>query len=381
MKWSIKLGRIAGIDVYVHATFLALMAFVAGSYLVAGEPVAEAVEGTAFLLAVFGCVLVHEYGHALTARRFGIRTRDITLLPIGGVARLERMPDRPVQELWVALAGPAVNVVIAGGLAVWILLTHALGLAGLWEEVGDSFAVRLLLVNVTLVLFNLIPAFPMDGGRVLRALLAMRMEYARATRIAARLGQAIACIFAFFGLLGIAGGMGNPMLLFIALFVWVGANQEASLAELRSTFGGAQVRDAMMTRYEWLSPAESLERAVQLVMAGAQSDFPVLMEDRVVGILTRRRLLSVLAQRGKWATIAEAMEVDFVSADAGAPLEGFLRRHAGRPPSVVPVLEAGRLVGLLTWDNLTDFVLIRAAMRGGLPSGAPGVPPVLGAVG
>ncbi len=379
MKWSIKLGRIAGIDVYVHATFLALMAFVVGSYLMAGEPVAEAVEGTAFLLAVFGCVLVHEYGHALTARRFGIRTRDITLLPIGGVARLERMPDRPAQELWVALAGPAVNVVIASGLAVWILFTHAVGLAGLWEEIGESFAVRLLLVNVTLVLFNLIPAFPMDGGRVLRALLAMRMEYARATRIAARLGQVIACVFAFFGLLGIAGGMGNPMLLFIALFVWVGANQEASLAEMRSTFGGAQVRDAMMTRYEWLSPTESLQRAVELVMAGAQSDFPVLTEGRVVGVLTRRRLLSVLAQRGTAVSIGEAMEVDFVFADAAAPLEGFLRGHGGRPPSIVPVVESGRLVGLLTWDNLTDFVLIRAAMRGGPRSTAPGVPPVLGA--
>lgn len=381
MKWSIKLGRFAGIDVYVHATFLALMAFVVGSYLMAGEPIADAVEGTAFLLAVFGCVLVHEYGHALTARRFGIRTRDITLLPIGGVARLERMPDRPAQELWVALAGPAVNVVIAAGLALWILFTHALGLGGLWEEVGDSFAVQLLLVNVTLVLFNLIPAFPMDGGRVLRALLAMRLEYARATRIAARLGQGIACIFAFFGLLGIAGGAGNPMLLFIALFVWVGANQEATMAEMRSNFGAAQVRDAMMTRYEWLSPTESLERAVQLVMSGAQSDFPVLNEGHVVGVLTRRRLLSVLAQRGPSANVAEAMEVDFISVDAGASLEGFLRRHGGRPPSVVPVLDAGRLVGLVTWDNLTDFVLIRTALRASPRSGSSGIPPVLGSVG
>jgi Zn-dependent protease len=172
-------------------------------------------------MALFGCVVMHEYGHALASRRYGIGTRDITLLPIGGVARLERMPENPRQELWVALAGPAVNVVLAAALAMWLAATRGWAPLNSLSVSGGSFAERLLVANVFLVAFNLLPAFPMDGGRVLRALLAMHMPYSRATRAAARTGQGMALLFGFIGLLG------NPFLLFIALFVWMGASQEA----------------------------------------------------------------------------------------------------------------------------------------------------------
>lgn len=376
MKWSVKLGKYAGIDVYLHITFLLFLAFIGALHVMGGRSMGAALEGVLFFCAVFGCVLLHEFGHALAARRYGIRTRDITLLPIGGVARLERMPDRPLQELWVALAGPAVNVAIVMVLSVWLLATgQGLGMEAL-DLTQGPMAARLLLVNASLVLFNMIPAFPMDGGRVLRALLAMRMEYARATRIAAFLGQGIAMVFALLGLLGLFGGMGNPLLLFIALFVWIGASQEAGMAQFRSALTGVTVRDAMLTNYYVLSPYDTLARAVEMVMAGSQQDFPVLEGRRVVGVLRRQGLLAALAEQGKWAPVSGAMEREFPVLEAGESLEVVLTAQSGRPLGAVPVVDRGEMIGLLTWDNITDFVLIQSAL--GTPrAGRMEVPPVL----
>ena len=204
MRWSWKIGRFVGIDVFMHFTFLLLIGWVLLSHWLQGESLAAALEGVGFILALFGCVVLHEYGHALTARRYGIKTRDITLLPIGGVARLERMPDKPTQELWVALAGPAVNMVIAIVLFAWLQLTSNLVPLAELEVGSGSFIERLMVINIVLMGFNMIPAFPMDGGRVVRALLAMRMEYTRATQIAASLGQSIAILFGFLGLVSIS---------------------------------------------------------------------------------------------------------------------------------------------------------------------------------
>jgi Zn-dependent protease len=217
MKWSWKLGEVAGIGVHIHATFLLLLAWVALAHWIEERSLALVVEGVGFILALFACVLLHELAHALTAIRYGIKTRDITLLPIGGMAQLERIPEDPKQEVWVTLAGSAVNVVIALALFAWLQLTGGLEPLNKLSVTGGSFLMRLMVVNVFLVAFNLLPAFPMDGGRVLRALLAMRMEYTKATQIAAYLGQALAFLFGFIGLLT------NPFLVFIALFVWIGA--------------------------------------------------------------------------------------------------------------------------------------------------------------
>ena len=375
MKWSFKLGRFAGIDVYLHATFLLFLAVVGGLEVFARGSVTAALQSVLFFCAVFGCVLLHEYGHALTARRYGIRTRDITLLPIGGVARLERMPDRPIQELWVALAGPAVNVVIAAILGLWLMFVGTVDVFGSMEIGRGPYAERLLLINVLLVVFNMIPAFPMDGGRVLRAMLALHMDYARATRIAASLGQAIALVFAFLGLRALFGGGGNPMLLFIALFVWIGAGQEAGAAQFRSELAGARVRDAMLTSFSTLAPEDPLARAVDLVMAGSQQDFPVLQRGRVVGVLTRQRLLGALAQSGRWVPVGTSMDREFALADADESLELTLQGRAGPNLGPVPVLERGLLVGVLTWDNITDFLLIQSALRRA-PADV-GMPPVL----
>src|SRR5213080_1855499 len=287
MKWSWKLGTVAGIGLYVHATFLLLLAWVGVTYWLAGGS-AAALDGIAFILALFACVVLHELGHALTARRYGIRTRDITLLPIGGVSRLERIPDDPRQEVWVSLAGPAVNVVIAAALYAWLLLSQTWRPLSALTMAGGPFLERLLLVNVSLAVFNLLPAFPMDGGRVLRALLAMRMDYVRATQVAAQVGQAMALVF---GLLGL---FTNPFL------VWIGAAQEASMVQMRTALSGIPVSRAMLTDFHTLAPEDPAKRVLELILAGSQQDFPVVdggQGGRLAGVLLRSDVLKALAQR------------------------------------------------------------------------------------
>ncbi len=357
MGWSLKLGEVAGIRVQVHFTFLIFLAWIVLSGLMAGKSQQVVLANTAFMLGLFGCVVLHEFGHALTAKHYGIRTKDITLLPIGGVARLERMPDDPRQELWVALAGPAVNVVIAAGLGMWLYATRgSLSLAGIDMATG-SFAERLLLVNVTLVVFNMLPAFPMDGGRVVRALLATRMEYTRATQIAASLGQGMALLF------GVVGFFYNPMLMFIALFVWIGAEQESSMVLMKSALGGIPVSAAMMTKFETVAPGDSLDHVSRLILSGSQQDFPVLDGKRVAGVVTRDGLLKALAQKDDPA-VSEIMRRDVAIADASDMLENALQRLQASGCNTLLVLQNQNLVGLLTAENLGEFLMIKNARNG-----------------
>ncbi|MBI4526774.1 MAG: site-2 protease family protein [Deltaproteobacteria bacterium] len=356
MKWSWKLGEVAGIGVHIHATFLLLIAWAALVHWMEGRSLAVVLEGIGFILALFACVLLHELGHALTAKRYGIKTRDITLLPIGGMARLERIPDDPRQEVWVTLAGSAVNVVIALALFGWLQFTGGLEPLNKLSVTGGSFLMRLMTVNVFLVLFNMLPAFPMDGGRVLRALLAMRMEYTKATQIAAYLGQGLAFLFGFIGLLT------NPFLLFIALFVWIGAAQEASLAQIRSALGGIPVARAMVTDFRTLTPRDSLARAVALVLTGAQQDFPVVEDRRVLGVLTRGDLLIGLARRGQETPVVDVMRREFQTVDSSETLETAFARLQTCECHTLPVVHSGQLVGLITMDNVGEFVAIQAAL-------------------
>ncbi len=357
MRWSWKLGEFRGIAVYMHATFLMLIVFVGLRHWSAGHTLEKTLEGVGFILALFSCVVLHEFGHALMAARYGIKTRDITLLPIGGVARLERMPEEPLQELWVALAGPAVNVVIAAALFGWIRFTS--GFTPL-EQLGvtsGSFLERLLAVNVILVIFNMLPAFPMDGGRVLRALLATRLEYSRATQIAASIGQFMALLFAFLGFFG------NPFLMFIALFVWIGAAQETSMVTMKAALGGIPVKRAMMTDFRTLRPGDSLQQAIDLILATPQQDFPVLEGSKVLGILPSRDLLVALQQRGPEALVGEVMRRDFLSLEANEMLDAALTRmHAAECCMTAPVIHGDTLVGLLTAENVSEFLLIVAAL-------------------
>ena len=364
MKWSWKIGQWRGIAVYVHATFLILIGFVLLSHWSQGHTIQATLAGVGFILAIFACVVLHEFGHALTAARFGIKTRDITLLPIGGVARLERMPEDPIQELWVALAGPAVNVVIAGVLFAWLTFTASFAPVEEMTATSGSFVQRLLAVNVFLVLFNMLPAFPMDGGRVLRALLATRIEYTRATQIAANVGQAMALLFVFVGIF-----IRHPFLIFIAFFVWIGAAQEASMAQMKSSLGGIPVASAMLTDFRALKPSDSVQQAIDLILSGSQQDFPVVDGDRVVGVLMRADLFTSLAQNGQGSAIANIMRRDFAVVDDSEMLEAAFERFQSCECLTIPVLRKQVLVGLLTMENVGEFIAIRTALKSLRPVG------------
>lgn len=356
MRWSWKIGRIAGINLYIHATFWLLILFILFLYWRQGHDAVTALWGAIFVMVIFGCIVLHELGHALVARRYGIKTRDITLLPIGGLARLERMPEEPRHEFWVAVAGLIVNFIIAGAIFV-VLEVLGIPVNTRFQWVGGNFLTKLMWVNVWLALFNLIPAFPMDGGRVLRALLATRMEYTQATQVAARIGQVIAF---FFGLVGL---FTDPFLLFIALFVWMGAEQEAAMSQMKTSLGSIPVQRVMLTDFRTLNPDDPLSRAIEYMLAGWQHDFPVVFGERVLGILAREDLMRTLAEKGSSGLVRDAMRREFQTADSHEMLEHALATLRASNARSLPVLHDGNLVGMLTMDNVGEFVMIQSALR------------------
>ncbi|NIM49799.1 MAG: CBS domain-containing protein [Gemmatimonadales bacterium] len=358
MKWSWKLGRVSGIKIQVHWTFLIIIAWVVLLHVSQGASAAAMVGGVALVLAVFGCVVLHELGHALTAKRFGISTRDITLLPIGGVARLEKMPEKPREELLVAVAGPAVNCAIATLLALGLGLARAHQPVAEVTVVGGNLFAQLMWINVILVLFNLLPAFPMDGGRILRALLAYRLDYLRSTRIAAAVGQMMAILFGFVGLLS------NPFLVVIAIFVYLGAQAEAQQVQVRFALEGVSVREAMMTRFQVLTAHHTLNDAVGELLAGAQQDFPVLEDDRLVGMLIRGDLVKALKDRTRDTSVTEVMRREYQVVDENEDLHSaLLRMRRGRCASV-PAVRGQSVVGLLTLENVGELLMVSSALRG-----------------
>lgn len=339
MRWSYKIARIAGIDVKIHVTFLLLLAWFGLIYW-QQDGMRGAVEGVGFTLLLFLCVLLHEFGHAFAARAYGIRTPDITLLPIGGVARLERMPDKPVQELVVALAGPAVNVVI--GLVLSVVVVAKIRMADFTEidRVGGSLPVKLLAVNCMLVAFNAIPAFPMDGGRVLRSLLAMKLDYTLATTIAARIGQGLAVCFAVWSFFG-----GPNMLLFIAIFVFLGAQQELAYAKFRSGAANRKVSDVMFAHFSTIPSATPIAHALAVAREGQQGVFPVVDRQlHALGLVNTAILEKAIAE-GLGEQPVDSLAQPVPRIPAGAPLADIL---ASTPPGVAVVENSsGQIVGLL----------------------------------
>lgn len=357
MRWSFHLARIAGIDVKVHFTFLLLLAWIGVAYYQLGGAVAAA-EGIFFILLVFLCVVLHEFGHAMAARRYGIHTPDITLLPIGGVARLEKMPDDPRQELVVAIAGPLVNVAIA--CVLWLALgMPALHPSFLFQPVAGNIPEMLLRVNIVLVLFNLIPAFPMDGGRVFRALLAMRMDYGRATHIAATVGQGLAIFAGCWGFLN-----GNFILALIAVFIFYGAGNEAAMAQLKSATNGLRVSSAMVTKFGTLPRHATLQEAADLLLSTSQHEFPILESDgTIAGLLTRDDLIAGLRQHGAGAEAALVMRTDIPAVHHSMLFErAFGLMNRSKCPAL-PVLDStGRLIGLFTPENVGEMMMVQSAI-------------------
>ncbi|MGE5185011.1 MAG: site-2 protease family protein [Acidobacteriota bacterium] len=348
--WTWNLGRIAGIDIRAHVTLVLLLVWIAISYAVQGAGLAASAVGIALVIAVFAVIVVHELGHALVARRFGIGTRDIMLLPIGGISSLERMPERPSQELAVALVGPLINLVLAALIWAGIAITH--GTADLREAttIGGAIATQLMWINIALAVFNLLPAFPMDGGRALRALLAMKLGHERATDIAAVLGKCFAVAIGIYGLFA------NPLALLIAIVVWMGATQERALVHLKSALHGVPVSAAMLTRVAAVSPEQRLEDAATLMLSRGQSEIPVVDGGVAVGVLTRADVASALKHAGPEATVASAQPHDVVTVAPGEPLDAVLDRLRQSPDAVAVVVDHGAPVGLITAEALAAYV-------------------------
>jgi Zn-dependent protease/CBS domain-containing protein len=357
MLWSVNIGSIAGTAVRIHITFLMFLVWIFAAGWASGGPQA-AMASLIFMVLLFACVLAHEFGHIFTARAFGVATPDVILLPIGGVARLERIPEKPSEEFLIAIAGPLVNVAIALVLMLG-LRAHldAQNLAAV-ESTSVSLVDRLAEVNLFLALFNLIPAFPMDGGRVLRALLATRLGYVRATEVAATIGQWCA-----FGL-GFVGLFYNPLLIFIAIFVYLAASSEAQAVSMRAMSRDVPVTAAMMTEFATLTPDEHIDAAVQTLLKTSQSEFPVIdAEHRLIGLLGRGQIIRALKELGPDAKVGHAMVTEIPTIENRRRLDEALRLLQEKAAPAVGVVDAaGRLVGLLTSETIGEMLLVRRAM-------------------
>jgi stage IV sporulation protein FB len=373
MSWSLGMGRIAGTAIRIHITFLLFLVWIwAASYVTGGTEAAW--NGLIFMVLLFLCVLAHEFGHIFMARAFGVQTPDVTLLPIGGVARLERIPEEPGQEFLIAIAGPAVNVVIA-----LVLMSFAgADLSGRHlaavESAQVSMVDRLASVNLFLAAFNMIPAFPMDGGRVLRSLLAIKLGFTRATAVAATIGQWVAFALGFIGLFS------NPLLIFIAIFVYLAASSEAQVVQVRAMSRGVPVSAAMMTQFATLAPSDQIEHAVETLLRTSQSEFPVVDQERLVGLVGRNDIIKALRQAGPQAPVAGVMKTDIPTISHRCWLDDALKLLQEKSVPAVGVTEAdGRLVGLITSETVGEMLMVRQAMPQGLrfgpwsrPAGASG---------
>lgn len=359
MKGSLRIARLFGIDVAIHWTFLLLVVYVVFLSTRQQASLAGTLVALAFIGGVFTCVVLHEFGHALTARAFGVKTRHITILPIGGVAALERMPTKPGQELLVAVAGPAVNVVIAAVLLAGVLLVGDVKTPPNPFTQSTGFFGMLALVNIALVVFNMLPAFPMDGGRVLRALLAFRLDYARATRVAAMVGRVMAVGLLVWGVMA-----GNPVLMIIAVFVYMGGGAEAAAATQRAAMQGTLVGDVMQTSFRTIPSEASLAEAADAVIASSQRDLPVVdaYSGRFEGLLRHDDLAGALSSLDAGTPVASVMQTNLPTLPPDTPMLDAIEVLRLHPP-VLPVTHAGDLVGMLSVGNVNEFLLLHATPR------------------
>ncbi len=354
---SFRVCTVDGIPIRIHLTFLLLLAWIGTS---PPAPNTSSLGPLTFICLVFVCVLLHELSHAVVAKRFGIRTVNITLYPIGGVAVLETHPE-PAKELWISLAGPSANLAIAGIIAIVLKAMHSsVGIMHLGATHGGVLP-DLLWANLILGLFNLIPAFPMDGGRVMRALIARFTDVATATDISAKVGQMLAICCGIFAI-----SRGDFMLILVALFVYIGAGHEASAFRLRALLTGHTVREAMQTEFKTLVTGCTLKDASQVLLAGGQNDFPVMNGSEVVGLLTRDALLRGITTMDDYAYVAGVMQRDFARTFADDDIEAVVE-NAARVGTIVvfepdPIGE-DRLVGLLTQENALEFLMLAQARR------------------
>jgi len=361
MKWSLHLGKIAGIRLSVHWTFLILIGWIFILHYQIDRNIQQALMGVVFILALFVCVILHELGHALTAKRFDIVTKSITLLPIGGLAQMEKLPEKPAQELWVALAGPAVNVVIAILTYIYLVASNSMpsfvDLENMQNLQGSIFWFNFFLANVILAVFNLIPAFPMDGGRILRALLAFKLSRRKATNIAAGIGQFLAILFVFLGFFT------NIWLVFIGVFIYLGAGAEAIHEVTKSVLSGHTVKDVLMQSFTSVQPQETLEKVIQLLLNGQEQEFVVMENNNVVGILTRKEIIHGLTTHGKQSPLFNVMRKDYLILNPAMPLPEVYQKLISNSCSVAPVLDNGEFIGIVDKENINELIMVKEAIK------------------
>jgi Zn-dependent protease len=358
MKNSLSLGRVAGIQIFVHWTFLILIGWIVYINLKQGMSAIDILWSVMFILTLFACVTFHELGHALAAKRYHIITRNITLLPIGGLAQLESIPEKPKEELVVAFAGPLVNIIIAAVLFVIIQpnpeMIQSMDLSKLSHH---NFLLSLMVVNIWLAVFNLIPAFPMDGGRVFRALLSFKFERHVATRIAASVGQLVAIAFIFIGFFY------NPFLVFIGIFIFLGAQAEAQFAEAKSLLKGFTVADAMMREFPTLKPTDTIDHSSDLLLASQNRNFIVVDESGVAGTLSRDEIIKALREGKGSHPVSDAMSRDFLRLESSHSLEETWTKMQTTRKTAAPVFSGTELVGMMDTENVAEFLMISEARK------------------
>lgn len=361
MKGVLKIGRVSGIKIEVHWTFTLLLIWVAFLEIQKGSDLNRILLNEALILVLFVCVILHELGHALTAKKFGVKTKNILLLPIGGVATLEKMPEKPAQELWIALAGPAVNVVIAILLLLVVPVRSYFNFDSivleemLYEPTLQNFLFYLFIANVMLVVFNLIPAFPMDGGRVLRALLSFKLGRVSATNIAASIGQGLAFIFFMLGLFF------NPFLILIALFIFLGAYGENQMVKQGDLLEGHVVKEATLTNITRLRPSNNLQEVIDILLAGTEKDFVVIENEKILGILTQKDIIK--HAKTPSVLVGDIMQRKFKAVDVTTEIMKVLQSIRKEESDFYPVVENGQLVGAIDTTNISEFILLKTASK------------------
>jgi Zn-dependent protease len=366
MSWAWRIARVSGIDIKIHVTF-PLILVLGGWQGGARHGANGAVFGVSLVLALFLCVTLHELGHSVVAQHFGIPVRQIILLPLGGVALISRNPDRPVHELLIAVAGPLVNVGIAAvllPLAGAALAATGFDGRGLVDGIISSpslaaFVVWLLAANVTLVLFNLIPAFPLDGGRMLRALLAMRMDFPRATRIASKVGEVFAVVFGLFGVL-----TGNFVLVLVAVFVFFGASQENIEAQARTALATLRVGDAYNKYVLTLSAGDRLTRVVDYILTSYQPDFAVLFGRQLLGVVTRDDVLRALHGGDPDLPVTQIMNREVLRVDAESTLDQVRQTMGEHATRIAAVFHGDAFLGLISREDIAEAFAVLAAVGG-----------------
>jgi len=358
-KWSLHIGKIFGIKVLIHWTFLILIGWIFLMHFRMGHGFSEGFTGMLFILAIFACVVLHEFGHSLTAMRFGVQTQDITVYPIGGIASLESMPTKPAQELQVAIAGPAVNLIIAGIL--WIHLkstgqTFNLEAMQNIRLTGAAFAANLMYANIILAAFNLIPAFPMDGGRVLRSLLAMKIEPVKATSFAAKTGQVLAIVFVFFGFFF------NFWLVFIGLFIFLGAGAESKAEKIKHALEGVRVMHVMKSSYAILNADTTLKTAADHFINSSEKSFLVMEKNNVTGILNDKDIVEGLHKGKGNQKISDFMQKHFYWLEEEEALSDKFFLLQQNRQSLFPVRKNGKLTGIVGIKDIHKWIQSNAFM-------------------